>query len=207
MANTAYQQLRDHLAYLRLPAIAERLAPALEHAAQHQPGYTEFLRDLLAAEVASGVPPPTCSPWSPRCSRSRCCGSATGPRGVPGAGKLSLVVSRPSKLTPAVQQRIVTLIREGNYRETAVQAAGVGLTTFYRWMEIGETDAEDGRHSPYREFREAVQKALADAEVADIALIETAARNGSWQAAAWRLERMHAGRWGRNNRVDVEHRG
>ena len=53
MADTAYHQLREHLAYLRLGAIAERLAPALAHAAQHPPGYTEFLRDLLAAEVAA----------------------------------------------------------------------------------------------------------------------------------------------------------
>ena len=51
MADTVYQQLRQHLAYLRLPAIAEQLAPALEQAEQHKPGYTEFLCDLLAAEV------------------------------------------------------------------------------------------------------------------------------------------------------------
>ena len=51
MADTRYQQLREHLAYLRLPAIAERLAPALEAADRDQPGYTEFLHDLLSAEV------------------------------------------------------------------------------------------------------------------------------------------------------------
>ena len=51
MADTIYQQLRQHLAYLRLPAVAERLAPALEAAERDQPGYTEFLHGLLAAEV------------------------------------------------------------------------------------------------------------------------------------------------------------
>ncbi|HVL95977.1 MAG TPA: IS21-like element helper ATPase IstB [Solirubrobacteraceae bacterium] len=51
MADSLYQQLREHLAYLRLPAVAERLAPALEAAERDQPGYTQFLHDLLAAEV------------------------------------------------------------------------------------------------------------------------------------------------------------
>jgi len=49
--NTIYQQVREHLAYLRLPAIAERLAPALEAAERDRPGYTQFLHGLLQAEV------------------------------------------------------------------------------------------------------------------------------------------------------------
>jgi DNA replication protein DnaC len=50
-ADTVYQQLRDHLAQLRLTTVADRLAPALEAAEQEKPGYTRFLADLLAAEV------------------------------------------------------------------------------------------------------------------------------------------------------------
>jgi DNA replication protein DnaC len=49
--DTLYQQLRSHLAYLRLGAVADRLAPALERAEQDKPGYTEFLHELLGAEV------------------------------------------------------------------------------------------------------------------------------------------------------------
>lgn len=37
--------------YLRLPAVAEQFAPALETADRDQPGYTEFLHGLLAREV------------------------------------------------------------------------------------------------------------------------------------------------------------
>jgi DNA replication protein DnaC len=51
MAATVYQQLRDHLHHLRLTAVAERLAPALEAAERERPPYTQFLADLLAAEV------------------------------------------------------------------------------------------------------------------------------------------------------------
>ena len=50
-ADTIYQQLRAHLAYLKLAAAADALAPALEAAERDKPGYTRFLHDLLAAEV------------------------------------------------------------------------------------------------------------------------------------------------------------
>src|SRR3954454_11701158 len=51
MADTAYQEVRAYLAHLKLHTIAERLAPALEHAEHDKPGYTQFLADLLEAEV------------------------------------------------------------------------------------------------------------------------------------------------------------
>ncbi|MCP9492050.1 MAG: ATP-binding protein, partial [Solirubrobacteraceae bacterium MAG38_C4-C5] len=50
-ADTLYQQLRSHLHYLKLAAVADALAPALQHAEKHKPGYTEFLTDLLKTEV------------------------------------------------------------------------------------------------------------------------------------------------------------
>ena len=49
--DTLYQQLRGHLHYLKLPAVADQLAPALERAERDRPGYTEFLADLLKTEV------------------------------------------------------------------------------------------------------------------------------------------------------------
>ena len=51
MADTVYQQLRGHVHELRLGAIAEQLAPALESAERDKPSYTQFLHDLLAHEV------------------------------------------------------------------------------------------------------------------------------------------------------------
>ena len=52
-ADTIYQQLRGHLAYLKLGAAADQLAPALEAAERDKPGYTQFLHDLLQVEVAA----------------------------------------------------------------------------------------------------------------------------------------------------------
>jgi DNA replication protein DnaC len=49
--HATYQQLRSHLAYLKLAAAAEQLPAALEAADKSNPGYTQFLHDLLAVEV------------------------------------------------------------------------------------------------------------------------------------------------------------
>jgi DNA replication protein DnaC len=49
--DTLYQQLRGHLHYLKLVAVADALAPALEHAERERPGYSEFLTGLLQTEV------------------------------------------------------------------------------------------------------------------------------------------------------------
>jgi DNA replication protein DnaC len=51
--NATYQELRSHLAYLKLAAVAEQLPAALEQAEKEKPGYTQFLTDLLAVEVTA----------------------------------------------------------------------------------------------------------------------------------------------------------
>lgn len=48
---SVYQQLRGHLAYLKLPAAAEALPTHLEVARQHNTGHTQFLEQLLRVEV------------------------------------------------------------------------------------------------------------------------------------------------------------
>ena len=50
-ANSAYQQLRSHLAYLKLSAAAEALPAALDRAMKTKQNPTEFLEQLLAVEV------------------------------------------------------------------------------------------------------------------------------------------------------------
>ena len=50
---SSYQRLREHLAYLRLTAAAEALAPELEHASTEKLSHSAFLARLLGVEVAS----------------------------------------------------------------------------------------------------------------------------------------------------------
>ena len=107
-------------------------------------------------------------------------------------------MGRPTKLTPEVQEKIVSLVRAGNYPEVAAQAAGIDPRTYYRWMEKGE----DGP-APYGQFRHAVKEAQAAAESHAVTIIRKAAIDGSWQAAAWFLERSHPRKWGRHDRHEV----
>ena len=53
MSDRVYQQLRSHLAYLKLGAVAEPLAVALDTAHKTKPSYTQFPHDLLDIEVTA----------------------------------------------------------------------------------------------------------------------------------------------------------
>lgn len=109
-------------------------------------------------------------------------------------------MGRPTKLTADIQEKVVAAINAGNYQETAAAYAGIGTTTFYRWMEQG---ADPDAPQIYRDFREAVENARAQAEVRHVALITQAAQSGTWQASAWYLERSHPQRWGRFQRTEI----
>jgi hypothetical protein len=108
--------------------------------------------------------------------------------------KKARTAGRPTKLTPEVQQKIISALQSGNWLETAAAFAGVDASTVRRWMAKGDgDDAEE----PYRSFCAAVKEARAAAEIRAVALIQKAAQDGTWQASAWYLERSHPDRWGR----------
>lgn len=109
-----------------------------------------------------------------------------------------------------VSDAILETIRLGNYKETAARYAGINDSTLYRWLEWGDPEREEFKDDPerqvYREFRDAVQKAEAEAETHDIAYITAAIRGtndhpGDWKAAAWRRERMAPEKYGRRERL------
>lgn len=110
------------------------------------------------------------------------------------------MAGRRTKLTPEVQERIVSALRAGNYMDTAAQYAGIGESTLHRWIATGR---EEDAPEIYKEFREAVERARAEAEVRNVHLIQQAAQGGTWQAAAWFLERSHPGKWGRREKVEM----
>ncbi len=107
-------------------------------------------------------------------------------------------MGRKPKLTPELQKTLCDAIAGGNYNDVAAEYAGIGTTTFYRWMEQGE-QAESGM---YRDLWDAVKKAASQAEVRNVAIIEL---DPSWQSKAWLLERKHFDRWGKKE--SLEHTG
>jgi transposase len=102
-------------------------------------------------------------------------------------------MARPPKIDDQLTDRIVTLVRVGTPVTGAAQTAGIGRSTFYAWMERGESQA--AADAPYRQFRESIEKARAEGEALLVQRIQNAAAKGSWQAAAYLLERRYSDNW------------
>lgn len=100
---------------------------------------------------------------------------------------------RHSKRSPERETAILNALRAGNTRRAAIAFAEIDQNTFYRWMEREGT------------FRDAVEKAEAEAEVHFELKVRQAAAT-SWQAAAWWLERRRREDYGRSARIEIKTR-
>lgn len=109
---------------------------------------------------------------------------------------------RPTILNQELTNELVKYIRTGNYIETACAIVGVAKQSVYNWMKQGRR----GESLETAEFLDAIEKALAESEARDVVLIGKAAEK-NWCAAAWRLERKNPERWGRKDRLDLNHGG
>ena len=96
---------------------------------------------------------------------------------------------RPSKFTEDRKKRIIEATRVGSSRTIASAYAGIPLRTLQAWMSRGRRDED--QDSEYAQFVRDVDLAEAQGAIKALALIQSAAMNGSWQAAAWLLERRH----------------
>ena len=124
-------------------------------------------------------------------------------------------VGKPTILNPELQDKIVELIRLGNYASDAAGACGISKATFFGWCARGKDEAERRRLLPnakllpnevkYLEFLDAVEKARDEATVRNVSIIQRAGHDGTWQAAAWWLERTRQNTYGRKERI--EHTG
>lgn len=104
------------------------------------------------------------------------------------------MLGRRSKYTPETVKKICHAIELGATYELACNYAGIGHDTFHQWR----------KQKP--EFSEAVKQAEGNAVVGWLTLIEGEAAAGSWQAAAWKLERRYAKDYGKTISVDDRRR-
>lgn len=107
---------------------------------------------------------------------------------------------RPTKLNEAMKNKICSFIRNGNYVETAAAAAGINKSTLYDWLKKGANQ----KTGIYKQFSDEVAQAVAESEIKDLGMIQEAAKNGNWQAAAWRLERRFNSKWGRKEKISAD---
>ncbi len=107
-----------------------------------------------------------------------------------------------TKLTRQRQEIILETIREGASDKAAAARAGIDRTTLYNWLERGKQGEE-----PFSTFSTTLEKAKADREAKFVGFIRQAAEDGTWQAAAWYLERTDPEHYGRKERHQLEHSG
>lgn len=93
---------------------------------------------------------------------------------------------------------LLRLIREGNYFETAAAQVGLSSKTVRDWVRRGARGEE-----PYEEYSLEIRKAQAEAESLAVSRVVDAEVT-DWRAAAWRLERQHAKRWGQQIKVTTD---
>jgi hypothetical protein len=94
---------------------------------------------------------------------------------------------RPTKLTPAVQDRIIAAIKAGHHRESAARLGGISPPTLYRWLSA---DTE-----PFLTFQAAVEMAEAELEDKVLGVITERIPEDPRLALAY-LAKRFPGRWG-----------
>lgn len=118
---------------------------------------------------------------------------------------------RTSLLNATTKERIVSAVRSGAYLDDAASLAGVGRSTLFLWLAEGKNALEkrdNGEKLSDRDvlcldFLDAVESARAEAQLRNVMIIQKAANEGTWQAAAWYLERTNPRKWGRHETVEI----
>jgi hypothetical protein len=118
---------------------------------------------------------------------------------------------RKTLLTPQRLEAITTMLRAGAYIDDACKSVGISTTTFYNWLQRGNQQREklnagletDPDEEQFLQFLDAVETADAEGIIGHLMNIDHAAKNGTWQASAWILERKQPKKWGRYDRTEI----
>lgn len=104
-------------------------------------------------------------------------------------------MGRRSKYTPETVKKLTDAIKLGATYELACGYAGISFETFRQWRDRKPA------------FLDAIKAAEGVAAVGWLAKIEKAASDGTWQAAAWKLERRYPEEYGRQGTQRIENVG
>jgi hypothetical protein len=103
--------------------------------------------------------------------------------------------------TEEQEHTLVTLLRAGNPIKVAADFANVGERSVYEWLS--EAAGDDPRPRVVQ-LAQAIKEARAGAQASALQVVTRAANTGTWQAAAWFLERSNPANWGRWERRELE---
>lgn len=114
-----------------------------------------------------------------------------------------------AKLGDPKVQGLIDALASGHYMERACRMAGISPSTVYRWI----SEADKIRNSvssiaelsldqqQYVNLADAIIKARDEAAHRAMVSIQKAAQKGTWQAAAWYLERTDPNHYGRRTQI------
>lgn len=90
-------------------------------------------------------------------------------------------------------QQLLEAVEAGNYIETAAELAGLSKVTVYNWLKRAEAN-----ETPYVALANALKRASARAEAAEVTKVRNAGNDPRfWAASMTYLERRHPERWAR----------
>lgn len=108
------------------------------------------------------------------------------------------MAGRPSLIDDArVREIIISAISLGSSYKAACDYAGISYHTFTNWMRKGRADVENGKNTKFAQFFHDIKKAESDAYMRALSAIVEAYTGGTWQAAAWYLERRYPEEFGK----------
>lgn len=118
-------------------------------------------------------------------------------------------MGRPTKLTPALQKKIVALVRKGVFASVAARACGITERTFFSWMADGRELASkegklDARERSLVQFFHAIEQARAEAEAEATQIVVESYLDGDINSAKWFLERVASERFSPTTRSKIE---
>lgn len=124
---------------------------------------------------------------------------------------------RRTLLTAEIQKNVCNALRIGTPIDVTCAHVNISPATYHRWNDRGravlrqiEALAEENPDSfevpdltandlAFAEFAEATETARAEAHVRALGIIQKAAMDGTWQAAAWYLERSFPKQYARRS--------
>ena len=135
--------------------------------------------------------------------------SATLARAPEARARLRIV--DPLTLTPETHDRIVEIVRRGNYISTAGAAAGIREDTLRRWLLRGNQEEEGA----CKRLVDAIHQASAESEIKDLGHVSKGIEDiknkdgriikyGDPKWAAWKLERTRPEKYGQKITINAK---
>lgn len=132
-------------------------------------------------------------------------------------GRPPKIQQRPDPAHPQTYgDRVIEALNAGAFLDDACAYAGISRTAVYESLSKGKdaravieehgkppSELTDNQRA-YLDFTNAVEKARATVAVQSLAVIRQAAAKGTWQAAAWYLERTMPQKFGRFQRPEEQ---